>query len=251
MREIGPVGFIGEVPELHRIEEGEAGLTLGAGVTYTTATATMLGHFPQLAELWHRIGGDQVRNVGTIGGNIANGSPIGDTPPPLIALGASVTLRRGSERREVKLEDFFIAYGKQDRRPGEFVESITIPPLPAGERFACYKITKRKDEDISALCGAFRVLIDEAGVVGSARIAFGGMAATPKRAVAVEAALRGRPWDAASIEAALPAFAEDFQPLTDMRASAEYRMLAAQNLLRRFFLETTGQGQRLEREVAR
>jgi xanthine dehydrogenase small subunit len=250
MREIGPVVFIGEVPELHRVEEDGEALRLGAGVTYTEATATMLRHFPQLGELWHRIGGDQVRNMGTIGGNIANGSPIGDTPPPLIALGASITLRRGSERREMKLEDFFIAYGKQDRRPGEFVESITIPRLPAGERFACYKITKRKDEDISALCGAFRVLIDEAGIVGAARVAFGGMAATPKRAGAVEAALLDRPWDAATIEAALPAFAEDFQPLTDMRASAAYRMLAAQNLLRRFFLETTGQGQRLTREVA-
>jgi xanthine dehydrogenase small subunit len=190
-----------------------------------------------------------VRNAGTIGANIANGSPIGDTPPPLIALGATITLNKGGVRRNVALEDFFIAYGKQDRVPGEFVESVTVPVLPADEQMACYKVTKRKDEDISALCGAFRVKV-AGGVVAAARIAFGGMAATPKRARAVEAALLGKAWTLATVEAAIPAFAEDYQPLTDMRASAEYRLLAAQNLLRRFFLETMGEGERLKREVA-
>ena len=149
----------------------------------------------------------------------------------------------------MKLEDFFIAYGKQDRQPGEFVEAVTIPSLPEGEQFACYKITKRKDEDISALCGAFRLRL-EGGKVAAITIAYGGMAATPKRARAVEAALMGKAWTVATVEAAIPAFAEDYQPLTDMRASAEYRLLAAQNLLRRFFLETTGEGERLTREVA-
>ena len=167
-----------------------------------------------------------------------------------MVLGAYITLRWGNERREVKLKDFFIAYGKQDRQPGEFVESVTIPLLPAGEHFACYKLTKRRDEDISALCGAFRVFINQDGNVGMARIAFGGMAAIPKRAVAVEGALVGRPWDEATIEAAIAAFPAAFQPITDMRASAEYRMLAAQNLLRRFYLETTGLDVRLAREVA-
>jgi xanthine dehydrogenase small subunit len=188
--------------------------------------------------------------MGTIGGNIANGSPIGDTPPPLIALGAKLHLRRGEHRREIKLEDYFLAYGKQDRQPGEFVESVTIPYLPAGEQFATYKISKRREEDISALCGAFRIFVSDAGVVGMVRIAFGGMAATPKRAKAVEAALVGKPWTLETVEAAVAAFAEDYQPISDMRASAEYRLLTAQNLLRRFFLETTGQGQRLVRAVA-
>jgi xanthine dehydrogenase small subunit len=196
-----------------------------------------------------RIGGEQVRNAGTIGGNVANGSPIGDTPPPLMALGATVTLRRGGARRVVKLEDYFVAYGKQDRQPGEFVESISVPLLPAGDTFACYKVTKRRDEDISALCGAFCVRI-EGGAVAAATIAYGGMAATPKRAKAVEAALVGKPWTNATIEAALAAFATDFQPITDMRASAEYRLLAAQNLLRRFYLETSGETARLVRDVA-
>jgi xanthine dehydrogenase small subunit len=249
MRDIGPMIFIGDIADLQSIEQTDRALKLGAGVTYSEATAAVTSRLPQLTELWMRIGGQQVRNMGTIGANIANGSPIGDTPPPLIALGASITLRKGDSRREVKLEDFFIAYGKQDRQPGEFVEAVTIPSLPAGEEFACYKITKRKDEDISALCGAFRLRL-EGGKVAVITVAYGGMAATPKRAKAVEAALLGKAWSVATVEAAIPAFAEDYQPLTDMRASAEYRLLAAQNLLRRFFLETTGEGERLTREVA-
>jgi len=249
MRDIGPMIFIGDIAGLQGIEANVATLKLGAGVTYSAATAAVTRRFPQLTELWMRIGGQQVRNMGTIGANIANGSPIGDTPPPLIALGAAITLRKGDVRREVKLEDFFIAYGKQDRQPGEFVEAVTIPSLPEGEQFACYKITKRKDEDISALCGAFRLRL-EGGKVAAITIAYGGMAATPKRARAVEAALMGKAWTVATVEAAIPAFADDYQPLTDMRASAEYRLLAAQNLLRRFFLETTGEGERLTREVA-
>ena len=250
MRDIGPMIYIGHLRELHSISETEGALTLGAAVTYTGARAAVVKHFPQLAELWDRIGGGQVRNADTIGTNIANGSPIGDTPPPFIALGAHITLRRGNERREVKLKDFYIAYGKQDRQPGEFVESVTIPYLPLGERLACYKITKRKDEDISAVCGAFRVFVNDDGIVGMARVAFGGMAATPKRAKAVEDALVGKPWTSATVEAALPAFAVDYQPITDMRASKEYRLLVAQNLLRRFQLETSGSGERLSKAVA-
>ncbi len=249
MRRIGPVIFIGHLQELKRIEERDGAVQIGAGVTYSEALPVITGAFPQLKELWNRFAGEQVRNMGTIGGNIANGSPIGDTPPPFIALGARLTLRRGSERRDMALEDFFIAYGKQDRQPGEFVESVSLPLLPAGEHFATYKISKRREEDISALCGAFRVSLKD-GVVDSVRIAFGGMAATPKRAKAVEAALVGRPWTMMSVETALVAFGEDYQPLTDMRASAEYRLLTAQNLLKRFFLETQGQGERLKREVA-
>jgi xanthine dehydrogenase small subunit len=250
MRDIGPMIYIGHLRELQTITETDGALTIGAGVTYTNARDALVRHFPQLSELWDRIGGGQVRNAGTIGANIANGSPIGDTPPPLIALGARVILRKGAARREVKLREFFIAYGKQDRQPGEFVESIRIPYLPRDEKFACYKITKRKDEDISALCGAFRVFVNDRGEVGMIRIAFGGMAATPKRALAVEEALLGKPWTSATIEAAIPAFAVDFQPLTDMRASAAYRLLAAQNLLRRFHLETTGSVERLSKAVA-
>ncbi len=250
MRNIGPVIFIGHLQELKRIAENDSEVRFYAGVSYSEALPVIAASFPQLGELWNRIAGEQIRNMGTIGGNIANGSPIGDTPPPFIALGAKLHLRRGEHRREIKLEDYFLAYGKQDRQPGEFVESVTLPLLPAGETFATYKISKRREEDISTLCGAFRVFVNDAGTVGMARIAFGGMAATPKRAKAVEAALIGRPWTMETIEAALAAFEEDYQPISDMRASAEYRLLAAQNLLKRFFLESQGQSIRVKREVA-
>ena len=178
--------------------------------------------------------------MGTIGGNIANGSPIGDTPPPFIALGATLTLRKGKKRRTIPLEDFFIGYGKQDRKPGEFVEAVHVPVPAKNAKFAIYKITKRRDEDITATLGAFLLKLSKNGNVESVRIAYGGMAATPKRAKAVEAALAGKPWNEATVEAALPAYDSDFTPLTDMRASAEYRQLAAKNLLRRFWVETTG-----------
>ena len=250
MRNIGPVIFIPHLQELKRIAENDSEVRFYAGVSYSEALPVIEANFPQLGELWNRIAGEQIRNMGTIGGNIANGSPIGDTPPPFIALGARLGLRRGEHRREIKLEDYFLAYGKQDRQPGEFVESVTLPLLPAGEKFAAYKISKRRDEDISALCGAFRVFVNDAGTVGMARIAFGGMAATPKRARAVEAALIGRPWTMETMEAVVGHFAEDYQPISDMRASAEYRLLTARNLLKRFFLETQGQSTRLKREVA-
>ena len=200
----------------------------------------LAGRIPALGELIDRIGGEQVRNMGTIGGNIANGSPIGDTPPPLIALDATLTLRKGRQRRTILLEDFFIAYGRQDRQPGEFVEAVHVPLPAAHEKFAVYKVTKRRDEDITAVLGAFRLALGDDGTVASVRIAYGGMAATPKRAPAVEAALVGRPWTQASVEAAMAACEADFSPLTDMRATAGYRALVARNLLLRFFLETTG-----------
>jgi xanthine dehydrogenase, small subunit len=250
MRNIGPVIFIGHLQELKRIAENDSEVRFYAGVSYSEALPVIQSNFPQLGELWNRIAGEQIRNMGTIGGNIANGSPIGDTPPPFITLGAKLTLRRGEHRREIKLEDYFLAYGKQDRQPGEFVESVTVPLLPAGEKFATYKISKRREEDISALCGAFRVFVNDAGTVGMARIAFGGMAATPKRARAVEAALIGKPWTLETVEAVAHHFAEDYQPISDMRASAEYRLLTAQNLLKRFFLWTQERGERLAREVA-
>ena len=185
--------------------------------------------------------------MGTIGGNIANGSPIGDSPPPLIALGAIVKLRSASGTRQLRLEDFFISYGKQDRNRDEFVESIFVP-YPADEAdFAVYKVTKRRDEDITAVLGAFYLTLDGNNDVHDIRIAFGGMAGTPKRARSVEAELIGKPWTEATVEAARAAFDADFQPLTDWRATAEYRQLAAKNLLLRFYLETTGTPQELRR----
>jgi xanthine dehydrogenase small subunit len=224
------------VRDLAAIDDGEDGVAIGAMVSHRDATKALAELHPDLGELMRRFASIQIRNAGTVGGNIANGSPIGDLPPALIALDARLTLRRKSERREIRLEDFFIAYGKQDRAPGEFVESVYVPRLKPEMRFACYKLSKRFDQDISAVMGAFRITL-AGDKVASARLAFGGMAATPKRAAAAEAALTGRTFQEASIDDAAAALAKDFAPITDMRASADYRLKAAQNLLRRFLLE--------------
>ncbi|MEO4042866.1 xanthine dehydrogenase small subunit [Hoeflea sp. CAU 1731] len=245
-RSITPVVFINNLVELKQITETSEGLTLGAGVSYSDAFEAIAKRYPTMLGFWERIGGEQVRNMGTVGGNIANGSPIGDTPPPLIALSAQVTLRKGASERTLPLEDFFIDYGKQDRQPGEFVSAVHIPALDASRIFAAYKISKRRDEDISAVCGAFNVKI-ASGRVSDVRIAFGGMAATPKRASAVEAALKDQPWNEATIDTAMGMFEKDFQPLTDWRATADYRLLVAKNLLKRFFLETEGNSVVIER----
>jgi xanthine dehydrogenase small subunit len=249
MRSISPAVFIAHLDDLRQIETGPEGVTLGAGVSYDDFQATLDAEFPHLSDYWRRIGGWQVRAMGTIGGNVANGSPIGDTPPALIALGATVTLRKGAARRTLPLEAFFIAYGKQDRAPGEFVESLFVPRPATGTLNAAYKITKRRDEDISAVACGFHVALKD-GTVETARLAFGGMAATPKRAAGAEAALVGQPWTLATVVRAEAALAGDFQPITDWRASADYRGLAARNLLRRFYLESTGEPVRLAREVA-
>jgi xanthine dehydrogenase small subunit len=239
MRDISPVLFIAGLDELKAMTVKDGVVSIGAGVTYSEAIETLSQHIPALGPLINRIGGQQVRNMGTIGGNIANGSPIGDTPPALIALNSTLTLRKGSVRRTIRLEDYFIAYGKQDRQPGEFVESVHVPVPAAAEKFAVYKVTKRRDEDITATLGAFRMALAADGTVAEICIAYGGMAATPKRAFAVETALVGQPWTEATVEAAMEKYADDYAPLTDMRATADYRALVAKNLLLRFFMETT------------
>jgi xanthine dehydrogenase small subunit len=232
------------------MRETASAIEIGAAVRYTEALGTLAGLHPDLGELLRRLGSVQVRNCGTIGGNIANGSPIGDSPPPLIALGASILLNKGGAHRTLKLEDFFLAYGKQDRAPGEFVEQVIVPRPAPGTVFRTYKLSKRFDQDISAVCAAIAFRNDK-GVARGVRIAFGGMAATPKRAVQAEAALEGKAWSEANIRAAMAAMEKDFTPLTDMRASARYRMEAAKNLLLRAFLETAAAAPaRIPREKA-
>jgi xanthine dehydrogenase small subunit len=228
---------IGQVAELKAIEPVEGGVRIGAGVRYVDAMETLSGLYPELGAMMRRLGSTQVRNSGTIGGNIANGSPIGDMPPALIAAGATLVLNRGGERRELPLEAFFIEYGWQDRRPGEFVEAVIVPTPKPDLMFKVFKLSKRFDQDISAVCGAFAIVVRDE-VVASARVAFGGMAGTPKRAVACEAALVGQLWNSTTINAAVAALAGDFTPLTDARASAAYRALAAGNMLRKVFIET-------------
>ena len=231
---------IGKVAELRQLRETPAALEIGAGVRYSDAFAALAALNPELGELLRRLGGLQVRNAGTIGGNIANGSPIGDTPPPLIALGASLVLNKGGKRRTLKLEDFFLAYGKQDRAPGEFVEKVIVPRPAPDSVLRVYKVSKRFDQDISALCGAI-AFRREGGIARGVRIAFGGMAGTPRRAAHAESVLEGRPWRETEVRAAMAALEKDFTPLTDMRASARYRMEAARNLLLRAYLETAAQ----------
>jgi xanthine dehydrogenase small subunit len=238
-RDLSVVISVNDVADLKALSATPEGLRIGAGVRYADAQAALAALSPDLGEMLRRLGSVQVRNSGAIGGNIANGSPIGDMPPALIALGATLVLRQGAETRELPLEDYFVAYGKQDRRPGEFVEAVIVPTPAPGRLVRIFKLTKRFDQDISAVCAAFALDI-EAGQVRAARIAFGGMAATPKRASACEAALIGQPWTEASIDRAVAALAQDFQPIDDMRASAAYRLAAAGNLLRKVWIEAGG-----------
>jgi xanthine dehydrogenase small subunit len=284
MRRLDPVIFLGRIEELGRLDDRGDHLRMGAMVNHVDVRKALAGLSPQLDELMRRFGGEQVRNAGTIGGNIANGSPIGDLPPVLIALGSELVLTRGRsplsphpeepqsgvskdvpsvsgaswsilrdapkgapqdegshglERREIPLEAFFLDYRKQDRREGEFVEAVLVPKLPDDALFHVSKISKRFDEDISAVCGAFLLRRDADGRIGEARLAYGGMAGIPKRARAAEAALVGKRWDEAAVADAIAALPEDFTPLSDMRASASYRLSIAGNLLRRFLIETT------------
>ena len=238
MRDLGPVAFLNGATDLQQIEFQGALVHIGAGVTVEALRKAILPLHPSFAAMLQRYGSTQVRNAATIGGNIANGSPIGDGPPALIALGATLHLRRGDEMRSIPLESFFLDYRKQDRLAGEFVAGISIPTQAPALR--CYKISKRFDQDISALCGCFNVTVD-AGKVTAASIAFGGMAGIPKRAAHVEAALVGQPWSLQTLKAVSAAFTQDFQPLSDMRASADYRLLTAQNLLTRYFHDLSGQ----------
>ena len=237
LRDLAPVAFLGGIDDMKAIDVGEDVVRIGAGASVADVGAAIAALHPDFAEMIRRYGSVQVRNAATIGGNIANGSPIGDSPPALMALGATLHLRKGDVRRELPLEDFFVEYGKQDRAAGEFVEAVSF--ARQADRLKCYKLSKRFDQDISAVCGCFSIIVAD-GVVESARIAFGGMAGIPKRAGHVEAALTGQPWSEATIRAASGEWARDFTPMSDMRASAAYRLEAARNMLLRYYLEDIG-----------
>ncbi len=236
LRDLGTIIHIGGIRDLARITQADGVITIGAAATVTDAAEILAPLYPDLGELFRRYGSEQVRNSATLGGNIANGSPIGDSMPALIALGARLVLRRGEIVRDMPLEDFFLAYRQTALQPGEFVAAIRVPEPAAGQVFACYKISKRFDQDISAVMAGFSLTLAD-GIVTEARLAFGGMAGTPKRAAAAEAALIGRPFDDAAARDAAAALAQDFQPLTDMRASADYRLITAGNLILKWRME--------------
>jgi xanthine dehydrogenase small subunit len=236
-RDLGDILYIGNVAELKTIGRDAQTLTIGAAVSLEDAYAALTADYPELAELWTRFASLPIRNAGTLGGNVANGSPIGDSMPALIALNALVVLQRERKTRALPLDAFYVGYQKTALEPGEFVAAIRVPRPAPDLRFRTYKVAKRYDQDISAVCGAFALRIAD-GVIADARIAFGGVAATPKRAPHAEAALKGAPWDAATTQRAMDTLAADYQPLTDMRATSAYRLKVARNLLWRFHLET-------------
>jgi len=238
MKRLDTIVWTGRVRELRDIRDSADGLEIGAAVTYAEAVERLAALYPDFGELVRRLGSAQIQNVGTIGGNIANGSPIGDSSPALMATGAVVHLRRGHERRTTLLEDFFLGYGRQDRGPGEFIERIFVPRPAPGSRYRAYKVSKRFDQDISAVMGAFLLRL-EGERIAEIKIAFGGMAAIPQRARLTENILRGQIWNEASVQNAQQALEADFQPISDLRASGRYRMRVAKNLLMRLYLETT------------
>ena len=251
LRDLPAVIHLGRVPELQKIQQDDHQLTLGAAVTFNRAHAALAAIDPDLGELLRRLGARQIRASGTLGGNIANGSPIGDSPPALIALGASIDLRRGADERSMSLEDFFVDYGEQNRRPGETLIRVRIPRLQPDERFRCYKISRRFDQDISAVLGAFKFEVAGTRVVG-ARVAFGGMAGTPRRAPFTEAALRGVRLDSTdSWRDALQNLARDYIPIDDLRASARYRVDVARALLSKALMEVAGTDSAQTRVVGR
>jgi xanthine dehydrogenase small subunit len=238
LRELPPLLYIGEVEELQAIHaDADGGLWIGAAVSLSRAWPALVAAYPPLAEQARRFASPPVCNSGTLCGNVANGSPIGDSMPALLALGAEVELRKGAQLRRLPLEHFYQGYRKTALMPGEFVAAVRVPPPQPDALFASYKLSKRFDQDISAVCAAFRLVLD-ADRVADARIAYGGMAAVPARATQAEQALLGQPWSTAAVDAACMALAADFQPLGDMRATSAYRLQTAGNLLRRFHLQT-------------
>lgn len=231
------IGLSG-IEELQDIREYEDGLYLGAGATYRAMFHTLEERWPHFGPMLERLGSRQIRNRGTVGGNIGNASPIGDMPPTLIALGAELELDSTEGTRRLPLESFFLGYKQTALKPNEFIRGVWIPAAKPDEQLLIYKVSKRIDDDISAVLGAFWIKRDGESIT-DCRLAYGGMAATPKRASNAEAQLKGQSWNAATVDAAIAALELDFEPMTDVRGSAAYRLQVAGNLLRRALLETT------------
>ncbi|HTH59915.1 MAG TPA: xanthine dehydrogenase small subunit [Paraburkholderia sp.] len=237
LRDPGDLVYVGGVDSMNQIKVDHAWIEIGAAVTLERAYEALAQHYPELTETWLRFASLPIRNAGTLGGNVANGSPIGDSMPALIALGARVVLRGGEFVRELPLEDLYVAYQQKAMAEHEFVLALKVPVRAANLRFRTYKLAKRYDSDISAVCAAF-ALIADGDTIRAPRVAFGGMAQTPKRAPRTEAALADAEWNEATAHAAMRALGDDYAPLTDLRASRDYRLEAAKNTLYRFWLET-------------
>ena len=235
LRELAEVIYLGNVPELQKIQQSDKGFEIGAAVSLEDAFVALVPSFLELGELFRRFSSMPVRNAGTLVGNIANGSPIGDSMPALICIGARVKLRLGSQTRDLALQDLYIDYQKNAMQPGEFVESVFIPTRDASLNLRSYKLSKRFDQDISAVCAAFSIRLDGETITEVA-IAFGGMAAIPKRAGQTEIFLTGKDWNEKTVQQGMALLKQEFQPMSDMRASAAYRSQTSCNLLYRFYL---------------
>ncbi len=238
LRQLPKIISLAAVRDLRHIDIDDQFITIGAMVAVSDAFATLQEFYPELEDLCRRWASMPVRNAATLVGNIANGSPIGDSMPVLLALQAEITLRLGDQQRRLPLDQFYLGYQHKDLKPGEWIESVSIPLNRHNYQVASYKVSKRYDQDISAVCAAFVLGFDDQGCVDHLRIAYGGMAAIPQRALRAEQALRGKTWDAAHLESAKAGLEQDFKPLSDMRASSGYRQRVASNLLHRFFLAT-------------
>jgi len=240
-RDLASVIYTGRVSDLREIKISASHIDIGAAATLTEAVPAIVEAYPGFIELFRRFASPPIRNAGTLGGNIANGSPIGDSMAALMVVDTSIVLRAGDVEREIALVDFYHDYMVNDLQPGEFVSQIRIPLPSSGAVVTSQKWSKRFDQDISAICTAYRLILDD-GRVETFQMACGGLAATVRRAVRTEAAICGEPWTKDTIEKACAALSQDFAPISDMRASADIRLLAVQNLLRRFYAETTGDG---------
>lgn len=235
-RDLNQLVYIGAVEELKLVTKTADYLEIAAAVSLEEAYQALVAEYPELQDLYERFASLPIRNAGTLVGNVANGSPIGDSMPALIALGTQIVLQQGAQIRSLALEDFYLGYQKKDLQASEFVRAVRIPSPKPQQIFRTWKISKRFGQDISAVCAAFALELEQSRVI-AVRIAFGGMAAIPKRALHTEQALLEQIWCERVMEQAVQALQQDFQPLTDMRASSEYRSLVAANLLRKLFLD--------------
>ncbi len=228
------------VEELCVVEENDNHLVVGGAASWNEVLPYLHKYWPSFATLVRRFGSTQIRSMGTMAGNLGNASPIGDGAPALLALGAKLTLANSKGERKIELADFFLDYRKSALKVDEIIRSIHIPLPTKNQQFRVYKISKRYDQDISTVCGAFMLEV-ESNKITTAKIAYGGMAATSKRCEPAETILIGNELNDKTLISAKLAVTKFFQPMSDMRGTASYRAKVAANLLDRFALELAGE----------
>ena len=239
MKEFPHLVSVNRVPELKSISDNGADLEIGAAVSYEDAASILIGYWPDLDSFLQRFASLPIKNWATIGGNIANASPIGDMPPVLIALDAKLKLRKGSKVRIINLEEFFISYKKTSLDESEFIESIIVPKPNDNERLITHKISKRYEDDISAVCMALKVTT-KGSHPESVKIALGGMSGIPQRAIELEKVMLENWNNDEIVLASYNALKSEFSPFSDVRASSEYRLRVTANLVKKSLLILKG-----------